>query len=176
MRLHRSVALLPLLILMAASGVQAGEPARIVLARDLDATGAVRLIAQVTDGAGVAVEGVPVTLLGRTAFGWLTLGEVETDANGTAALTLPPGQQVTEVAARAGAGQGIRAVLVLVPGERGVPEVRPGRDVLGTLSPQPGFISPYPAPQLLILGAILGGIWATYGYLILLLARIRRAQ
>lgn len=119
---------------------------------------------------------MPATLLSRAAFGWLKLGEAETDAEGTVALTLPPGQRVTEVAARAGEGQGIRAVLVLIPGDRRVPATRPGRDVLRSLSPQSEFISQYPVPQLLILGMILGGIWITYTYLVLLLARIRRAQ
>ncbi len=57
-----------------------------------------------------------------------------------------------------------------------MPATRPGRDVLRSLTPQPEFISQYPVPQLLTLGMILGGIWTTYTYLVLLLARIRRAQ
>lgn len=67
-------------------------------------------------------------------------------------------------------------MLVLIPGGRRVPATRPGRDVLRSLSPQPEFISQHLGPQLLILGMMLGGIWTTYTYLVLLLARIRRAQ
>lgn len=175
MRLRRSIALLPLFLLASASVVQAGEPARIALTRDLDPAGTVRLVARVTDAAGAAVPGAAVTFVSRTAFGSLALGEAETGADGTAMLVLPPGQQVTEVVARAGEGQDLRAALVLKPGGRPVPAIRPSRDVLRSFSPQPGFISPYPVPQLVILGVILGGIWITYGYLVLLLARIRRA-
>lgn len=169
------VALLAMLVLALVPVAGAGEPARISLSREPDPSGAVRLLARVTDSAGGAVEGTAVTVLGRTAFGWLMLGEAETDARGTAAFTLPPGQAIAEVTAQAGEDQNIRAVLALIPGERGIPAKRPGRDVLRTLSPQPGFISPYPPPQLLILGVILGGIWLTYGFLVLHLVRIRRA-
>src|SRR3972149_5593612 len=54
------------------------------------------------------------------------------------------------------------------------PAARPGRDALRDLSPQPGFISPYPVPtQVGLLAVILGGVWATYGYVVWLLSRIR---
>ncbi|MDR7519901.1 MAG: hypothetical protein QN123_10085 [Armatimonadota bacterium] len=57
------------------------------------------------------------------------------------------------------------------------PAIRPGRYVLRDLSPQPGFISPYPVPlQVVLLAVILGGIWTTYGYIVWLLSRIRGAR
>lgn len=49
--------------------------------------------------------------------------------------------------------------------------------MLRDLSPQPGFISPYPVPlQVVLLAVILGGIWTTYGYIVWLLSRIRGAR
>ena len=57
------------------------------------------------------------------------------------------------------------------------PRIRPGRDALSRLSPQPGFISPYLVPlQVALLGLILGGIWTTYGYVVWLLLRIRQSE
>lgn len=57
------------------------------------------------------------------------------------------------------------------------PRVRPGREVLSALSPQPGFISPYLVPtQVMLLALVLGGIWTTYGYVAWLLSRIRSGR
>lgn len=83
----------------------------------------------------------------------------------------------TVVAAEAVEGKEVRAALQL--GERVAvgASVRPGRNLLRRLSPQPGFISPYPVPlQVALLGLILGGIWTTYGYVVWLLLQIRRAR
>lgn len=49
--------------------------------------------------------------------------------------------------------------------------------ILGQLSPQPGLISPSPPLGLLfVLGLVLGGIWATYGYVFYQLSQIKKGR
>jgi hypothetical protein len=90
---------------------------------------------------------------------------------------LPASSRFEEIVAEAGDAETVQAAVRLVQGQSVPPIVRPGYDVLVRLSPQPGFISPYPVPpQVFLLTVILGGIWATYGYVVSLLAQIRRAR
>lgn len=163
---------LPLVLLVVwVATVAAGQSATIGLTRQRQADGTVRVTAAVADASGEPIEGATVTFRVKTAFGWLQVAEVESRADGTAAIVLPAEAPYTEIRADAGEGE---AGMLAAPAARPAPAVRPGRAALHALSPQPGFISPYPAPQMLILGAILGGIWSTYAYLVLLLAKIRR--
>lgn len=133
--------------------------------------GGPQVVATVTDASGEPVEGATVAFRARTAFGWLPLGEVTTDASGRAVLALPSGRPYQEIEAEVSEPPQ-RAALTLARRPAWRPAVRPGRQVLQALSPQPGLISPYPVPPLALLGAILGGIWATYGYIVFLLTRI----
>jgi len=176
MRLLRS-ALSLCAALLAASAVPAAgaEPSRLLLQQErLD--GNLRLLATVTETSGRGVEGAEVVFQARTAFGWLKLGGAETDARGKASVDLPAASPYAEVSAQAGEATVVRAEVVLRQNVRGGPATRPGRDVLERLSPQPGFISPYPPVQIVLVAVILGGIWATYAYLVSLLIRIRRTS
>lgn len=162
----RAVALIAAAVLSSAA---AGTP--LSLRVESGAAGTA-VVAVLTDESGAPQEGVSVEFRARTAFGWLPLGEATTDASGRAALVLPAGRTYPEVEVQI-ADPPLRAVVSLVrrPPER--PAVRPGRGVLETLSPQPGLISPYPVPPLTLLAVLVGAIWATYGYILVLLARIR---
>ncbi|HXF82609.1 MAG TPA: Ig-like domain-containing protein [bacterium] len=165
-----------LLVASSAASAQGAEPARISLVQAAQTDGAVRLVATVTDRAGAPASGAAVTFLGRTAFGWLTLAEVDTDAAGTASITLSAPPRYPEVRARLGEDASVQAGLRLgAPAVRN-PQRRPGREALRDLSPQPGFLSPYPPAQILFVAVLLGGIWTTYAYLIALLLRLRRAS
>lgn len=165
-----------LAILLLAGAASAGDPARLSLHSEPNADGSVRITAHVTDAAGAAVSGAPVTFTVRTAFGWLTVAEVEADAAGDAAVVLPSRPRYPEVAAQAAAAPEARAGLRLADRQAPAPIRRPGSGLLRGLAPQPGFLSPYPVPlQVVFLTIILGGIWTTYGYLVSLLIRIRRA-
>ncbi len=154
----------------------AAEPARVLLRAQAAPSGMVRVTATVVDVRGVAVAEVPVVLKARTTFGWLTLLEATTRKDGTVQATLAPGTAPAEIAVEAGEDGTVRAAVLLGGKETVPPRIRPGREVLRGLSPQPGFISPYPVPlQVTLFGVILGGIWITYGYVAWLLLRIRRA-
>lgn len=176
MRRRPDVLLLVLLLLTVGAAPAPAAPAKISLARETDDTGSTRIVATVADAAGAAVASTAVSFSVRTAFGWLRVAEMNTDANGTAALTLEPTMRYPELLAQAEEVPDVRAGLRLAQGERPGPVRRPGRGILRALSPQPGFLSPYPPVQILFVAALLGGIWGTYAYLVLLLARIRRAQ
>lgn len=167
-------AVLPVALLLMAAAASAA-PARISLVRDTAADGSTRIVATVTDEAGEPVEGSTISFLAKTAFGWLRLAEVETAADGTAALLLPAEVPYPEVLVQSEEDPEVRAGLLLAPGDRPAPARRPGLTVLRGLGPQPGFISPYPPVQILFVAVILGGIWTTYAYLVSLLIRIRRA-
>lgn len=164
--------LMPILLVGAAGAVVAGPPAKIDLTRQNGADGLTQITAVVTDADGEPVEGASVTFRMKTAFGWLTVADVESRSDGTAVVVLPPASLYAEI--RADAGEGSVGVLA-TSAARPEPAVRPGRRILRTLSPQPGFISPYPPPQILFVALILGGIWTTYAYLVAVLMRIRRA-
>jgi len=169
--------LLAAVVLMAAP-VQAGEPALVKLVTEtLPAAGA-RVIATVTDARGAPVPDIAVTVRAKTTFGWLTLAEGTTDPRGQFRIFLPALAPFAEIAAEAEGADAVQAAIRL-DGSRPVvdPAVRPGRQTLDRLSPQPGFISPYPVPlQVLLLGVVLGGIWSTYVYVAVLLARMRSAS
>lgn len=155
----------------------AAEPARVLLQAQAAPNGTVRVTATVVDARGAAVAEVPVVIKARTTFGWLTLLEAPTRKDGTVQVTLAPGAVPAEIAVEAGEDGTVRAAVLLGRKETVPPRIRPGRDVLRGLSPQPGFISPYPVPlQVALVGAILGGIWTTYGYVVWLLLRIRRVR
>ena len=172
---HRWVVagLLTTILLVGGVGtVAAGTPAKISLTRQTHPDGLARITAVVTDADGEPVEGAAVTFRVKTAFGWLTVAEVESRSDGTAVVVLPPTSLYGEITADAGEG-GVG--MLAASGARPEPAVRPGRGILRILSPQPGFISPYPPPQILFVALILGGIWTTYAYLVVLLVRLRRA-
>ncbi|MDQ7819666.1 MAG: hypothetical protein QN173_07910 [Armatimonadota bacterium] len=154
-------------ILLLSSGAAAG----VALSLESGPGGRPQVAAVVTDDSGEPVEGATVAFRARTAFGWLPLGEVTTDASGRAVLALPSGRPYPEIEAEVSEPPQ-RAALTLAERPAWRPAVRPGRQVLQALSPQPGLISPYPVPPLALLGALLGGIWATYGYIVFLLTRI----
>lgn len=152
----------------------AGEAARITLTLTSGADGAPWVTALVTDAEGTPVPEASVLFRLRTAFGWLTLEEQSTDASGQARIRLPARVWATEIRAESGDVEGVGATLSVGTLAPGSPRVRPNRDVLRALSPQPALISPGPPPQLVaLLALVLGGIWATYGYVAWLLWRIR---
>lgn len=167
----------PIAVMLLASAAFAGEPTRVLLERTSTPDGATRIEATVLDEGGNPAAGVPVSFAARMTFGWLRLEEASTDDRGRAWITLSPPLRPREIVAEAqGETQTARASIALGEARPSEPAARPGREVLRALSPQPGFISPYPVPlQVTVLALILGGIWATYGVVLWLLVRIRRA-
>jgi hypothetical protein len=138
--------------------------------------GRLGVTAIVVDATGAAVANTPVVLKIRTTFGWLPVAKGTTDASGRVQVTLPPSLRAGEIAAEAGEDAQVSASIRIGKGTIREPAVRPGRDALRDLSLQPGFISPFPVPtQVGLLAVILGGIWATYGYVVWLLGRILSA-
>jgi hypothetical protein len=157
--------------------VLAEEPDKVTLTVEAGSNGTFRITAEVVDAGGAPVADVPVLLQVRTTFGWLSVARGVTDAAGRIQATLPAGLRVREIAAEAGDEGSIRTSVRFGERKFGEPAVRPGREALSGLSPQPGFISPYPVPlQVALLAVILGGIWSTYGYVVWLLSRIRDAH
>ncbi len=164
-------------VLLAAPSAQGAEPARVVLQARTTAGGTIRLTATVVDGRGAPAAESPVIFKVRTTFGWLTLAETVSGKDGTAQATLPAARTAGEIAVEAGEEGTVRAAILIGAPIPSRPRIRPGRDVLRDLSPQPGFISPYPVPlQVALFGMILTGIWTTYGYVVWLLLRIRRER
>jgi len=164
-------------VMIVAAPVLAAEPAQVTLAVEAVPAGGARVIATVTDARGAPVPGASVMLRAKTTFGWLTLAEGTTDRRGQISLPLPPSSRFEEIAAEAGDAETVQAAIRLERGRPAEPAVRPGHRALDRLSPQPGFISPYPVPlQVLLLGVVLGGIWSTYAYIVVLLARMRSAS
>ncbi len=171
------VILIFMAVLALASPTVAAEPARVTLAVHAMPVGGAHVTATVTDARSSPVEGVPVTLRVKTTFGWLIVAKGRTDLRGQIHVLLPASSRFEEIAAEAGDAETVQAAVRLVQGQSVAPIVRPGYDALVRLSPQPGFISPYPVPlQVFLLTVILGGIWATYGYVVSLLAQIRRVR
>jgi hypothetical protein len=176
-RLH-SVAMLWLVVtlILAVAPVHAAEATALTLTAQRSPGGTV-LAAAVTDAGGAPVAGAAVTFKVRTTFGWLVVGETATDPAGRAAVTLPSTSRPTEAAVEVEQESGLlRATILLEKAALADPAIRPGRDVLRQLSPQPGLISPYPVPQMLFLGLIVGGVWLTYAYVVSLLVKIRWAR
>lgn len=174
-RRRAAIVLIALVTILAfsAGAATAAESVRLSLSREPNDDGSARIVAAVADASGKPVAGESVTFRVKTAFGWLTVAEVETGPDGRAAIVLPAEPRYAEVQGQAGGGDA-RAGLRLSEIASTQPAVRPGRGVLRGLSPQPGFISPYPPPQILFVAGLLGGIWITYGYLMWLLIRLRR--
>ena len=157
--------------------VEGAEPARVVLQTQSAPDGSARLTATVVDSRGAPVAESPVTFKARTTFGWLTLAETTTGADGKARTILAVATVVEEIAVEVGGEGTVRAAILLGARRTSAPRIRPGWDVLRGVSPQPGFISPYLVPlQVILFGMILGGIWATYGYVAWFLLRIRGAR
>jgi hypothetical protein len=155
----------------------AAEPATLTLQASIGPDGTVRLTVLVVDAKGAPAADASVDVKTRTVFGWLPVGRVSTDAAGRAQLDLPAASAPGEFLAEVGGDGRVRAILRLGQRKPLEPQVRPGREILGELSPQPGFISPYPVPlQVALLAVVLGGIWTAYGYVAWLLGRIRSAR
>lgn len=179
MRRHRSLGILLMLLAIPTLAITAaaGEPSRVNLIARPQTDGTTLVAVTITDAGGGPVPDVAVSMRAKTTFGWLALADRTTDQAGRVQIILPPSSPYGEIAVEAGDEGTLRAAIRLNPPASREPAVRPGRDIISRLSPQPGFISPYPQPmQVLFLGLILGGIWTTYGYLALLLVRIRRAR
>lgn len=158
--------------------VAAAEQSRITLQAEAASDGTLSVTAVVVDGTGAPVADASVVFKARTTFGWLPIssGGIPTDATGRARVVLPATFRPGEVSAEIEAEGEIR-VTVRLEQRPFAPRVRPGREALGELSPQPGFISPYPVPlQVGLLALVLGGIWMTYGYVAWLLSRIRAGR
>ncbi len=171
------IAILMAILALAAPAVAAAS-ARMTLATDLLLGGGTHLTVTVTDARGNPMKAVVVTLRAKTTFGWLRVTEATTDPRGQIHAVLPASSRFTEIVAEAAAdAETVQAAVRLERGPISAPGVRPGRATLAPLSPQPGFISPYPVPWLvLVLGVILGGVWVTYGRVIFLLVQIRRGR
>ncbi len=163
-------------VLLLTPPAQGAEPARVVLQARTTPDGITRLTVSVLDGRGAPVAESPVIFRVRTTFGWLTLAETVSGKDGTAQATLPAARTAGEIAVEAGEDGTVRAAILIGAPAPTYPRIRPGRERLRGLSPQPGFISPYPVPlQVILFAIILGGIWAAYGYVLSLLLRIRKA-
>ena len=163
-----------IVLALAVPAARAAEAAEVTMRVQAAPGGSFRVTAVVVDAKGTAVPDVPVVLKMRTAFGWLSIAKGATDQAGRWQFTLPAATRPGELSVEAGEDSEIRTTLRT--GEAGPTalEIRPGRESLSRLSPQPGFISPYPVPlQVALLGVVLGGIWSTYGYVIWLLSRVR---
>lgn len=164
-----------LAVLTAGPALAAGSMSMTLTVQTLP-TGALRVTATVTGPGGAPVPDVSVLMRAKTTFGWLKVAEKPTDGRGQVSAEVPAPSRFDEITAEAGDEETVQAAVRLERGRPAVPAVRPGYERLARLSPQPGFVSPYPVPlQVLLLGVILGGIWATYGYLVSLLVQIRRA-
>ncbi len=155
----------------------AAAPARVTLAVEALLGGGAHVTATVTDARGSPMGDVAVTLRAKTTFGWLRVAAGTTDRRGQMHAVLPASSRFAEIVAEAGEAETLQAAVRLEQGPMSAPGVRPGRAALAPLSPQPGFISPYPVPVLvLLLSVILGGIWVTYGRVVFLLVQIRRGR
>lgn len=177
MRPPRKVLLLGLLMVMSAMPARAAEPASVKFAVETRPMGAVRVTATVIDAQGAPVPDVSVIVRAKTTFGWLKVAEGTTDPRGQIRAELPASSRFEEIAAEAGDAETLQAAIRLEQGRPTGPVVRPGYTTLARLSPQPGFISPYPVPlQVILLSVILGGVWITYGYVVFLLVRIQRTR
>lgn len=167
-----------LVVMLAALHARAGAPpTRVLLQSRTGADGTVHVTATVLDAGGAPVADAPVVFMARTAFGWLTLHETTTDPAERAGMVLPAGRLPGEIAVEAGDKGETHAAILMGRPEAVPPSIRPGRDVLGDMSPQPGFISPYPVPlQAALFSLVLGALWSTYGYVLWLLLRIRRER
>lgn len=164
-------------LLVAGSPVFAGEPAVLTLAVRSHPDGTASLTATVTDAQRVPVPDVMVTFEMKTTFGWLVVADRITDRSGQATVALPQMPRSGEITAEADAGtKTLHAAIWIDRSPPPAPRTRPGSDTLSALSPQPGFISPYPPAQILFVAVLLGGIWTTYAYLVSLLLRLKRAQ
>ncbi len=164
------------ILAVAALPVWAAEPATVAVRADPGFEGAYRITADVVDTNGRPVAGTPVVLKVRTTFGWLLIAKASTGTTGRIQITLPASLRSGEIAVEAGDDGEVRAAIRLGEQKFAAPSVRPGRDTLSSLSPQPGLISPYPIPlQVVLLVVILGGVWSTYGYVAWLLSQIRNA-
>ncbi len=157
------------------------EPTRLALDLQKGEEGSWRVVATLTDGRGRPLANRSVLLWVNTAFGRLSLGSFPTDGQGVASVTVP-GRRVglLKVVGEFRGGGGLAAsrgevALDLGPGRP--LEERPGIPILGQLSPQPNLISPSPPLGLLfLLGLVLGGIWATYGYVFYQLSQIKKGR
>lgn len=168
------VAVLWAAVSLAALPVYAADPASVTVRAVMESDGTFQVTVMVVDAKGAVVPEAPVVLKVRTAFGWLPVAKRATDASGRARVTLPPNFRGGEITTEAGEDGQASATIRFGRAEFRPLSVRPGRDVLGGLSPQPGFISPYPvATQVALLAVVLGGIWVSYGYVAWLLSRIR---
>ena len=164
-------------LLVAGSPVSAAEPTVLTLAVQSRPDGTVSLTATVTDATRVPVSDIMVTFQMKTTFGWLVLADVTTDRSGRAVVILPHMPRSGEVTAEADAGtKTLHAATWIERPPPPAPRTRPGSDALSALSPQPGFISPYPPAQIVFVAVLLGGIWTTYAYLVSLLLRLKRAR
>ncbi len=165
------------IVMLAVPALAAGPASSVKLAVETLPTGAVRVTATVTDAREAPMPDVSVVVRAKTTFGWLKVAEGATDPRGQIRAELPAPSRFEEITVEAGDANTVQAAVRLEQGQPAAPAMRPGYDRLARLSPQPGFISPYPVPlQVLLLGVILGGIWATYGYIVSQLVQIRRAR
>ncbi len=155
---------LSVLLGLLAAPAWGGKPAKVLLQVTRGPGSGFRAEARVLDAAGEPVPGTSVGFKVRTTFGWLSLGTFKTDGQGVAWAELPGTAPPWGVRVEAGDEPQV-ATELQAGGRPPGPRVRPGREVLRALSPQPGVISPYLLPeQVAVLGILLGGIWATYGY------------
>lgn len=172
MRLMGELALLLLcldsLSIVLAQEEAPGQPA--VFVEGTEAGGERRLTARViTSG---PLEGVTVRFAAERLFGLLPLGEADTDEHGLASIPFPhdiPGDEHGNVRIVA---------TVEATGELAQAEARA---VIGWGVPVPVEVEPFPpalwsprAPQGLVavIGVLFGGIWLTYGFVLVQLARI----
>jgi len=133
------------------------------------AGGVVIARARAQDQEGRPIAGAQIEFRARTALGGvLPLAAATTDAQGQAEarLQLGEGRQVTLEAVftdQKSLGPAAASAALEIPG---VPQVEP----LGN-----GLTSPTPPIELVaLLGVLVGGVWATYGYVLYQLYRIRR--
>lgn len=181
MRLRTSLLVIAFILGFTSGGAgtaAAADPVGLSLAAKVQADGTVLLTATATDARQGPVPDATIRFQVKTTFGWLTVAEATTNRAGEARAVLPQVPLFGEVTAEADAGERtLHAAKWIDRATPPAPATRPGYDVLSELSPQPGFISPYPVPlEVILLAIVLGGIWATYVYLVSVLVKIRRAS
>ncbi len=152
----------------------ARQAPRLTLAID-PAVDGLRVVATLREPRGRPMAGQEVSFARRTAFGWVALATVTTDATGTAAMTIPETRKTLQLRADVEGTEALGPATATARWQAAAAPVqpeRPGAGALRVFTDQAELISPNPPPLLLLfLGLILGGVWGTYVYVLYELIR-----
>lgn len=177
MLLRKSLGLLLLALIVSTTGIlvfaeEQIEQSAVVTVEGVEKDGARTLRAQVSTSD--LLEGLTVRFFAQRLFGLLPLGEMEIDEHGAANIPFP--QDLP------GDARGNVTIVATVEDSNGR-SFGTGRAVVGWGLPTPAQHEPFPralwaprAPWSLIgvICVVFGGIWLTYGYVVVQLVRIAR--